>query len=174
MKANQQDIQTLINVLASEAELFTSFVDLLDQQRDAIVANDMDKLNEITEQQRERLTESRILDSRRRKLVEALKADVEITGDLTVSALLDMVSEEDGLRLSQLRETILTLNDVIEDGRSRNMYLIDKSRSLIAETLKLFNRMGSKKTQGAGYTSAANGNTIHPDARMSLALDKRA
>lgn len=173
MKANQEDIQALISVLASEAELFATFVDLLDQQRDAIVTNDIERLTRITEEQRERLTESRILDSRRRKLVAALQERVDVTGDLTVSALLEMVSDTDGRRLSELRETILELNETIEEGRGRNAYLIDKSRAIISETLKMFNRIGAKGAQGAAYTAGATGQKIHPDARISLALDRR-
>lgn len=174
MKANQEDIQALIAVLAAEAELFTAYVDLLDQQRDAIVANDIERLNQVTEQQRERLATSRILDTRREALVTALKAQSAITGDVTISTLLEVVSDEDGRRLSQLRDTICDLNESIDESGQRNAFLIEKSRAVIAETLKLFNRVGAQSSQGAAYTAGAASVVCHPDARISLALDRKA
>ena len=174
MKTNQREIAELIKVLANEAELFTSYVDLLDQQKDAIVANDIDMLDCVTERQRESLTASRILDEKRTALVSSLQTQASVTGDLTITALLQLVSVEDGQRLSQLRDTIVSLNDSIEDGKQRNEYLIDKSRTVISETLRLFNRVGVKKSRGVAYTAGASAPTVHPDARISLALDRKA
>ncbi|MBN4056912.1 flagellar protein FlgN [bacterium AH-315-J21] len=169
------DVSELIAVLNQEAELFSSFLDLLDRQRDMLVSNNIDGLNQVTVEQREKFAHSHILDLRRRNLVEKIARQNDIDGDITVTRLLESVSDEQGAQLNLMRDTILDLNEKIEEGRQRNSFLIEKSRYLVSETLKMINRMGNSKTKGSEYSNRnstlklTNSNT----KRLSMTLDRR-
>jgi FlgN protein len=169
------NVSELIQVLNQEAELFSSFLDLLDRQRDMLVTNDIDGLNAVTAEQREKLAFSRILDVRRRNLIEEVARQNEIEGDLTVTRLLESVTAEQGAQLNLMRDTILELNDKIEEGRQRNSFLIEKSRHLVSETLRMINRMGNSSQKGAEYgdKGAIHTRTSADARRLSLTLDRR-
>ena len=166
-------VNELIETLNSEAELFESFLDLLDRQREIVVSNDTDGLVSITEAQREKLVESKLLDRRRRELVEQVACENAISGDVNVTRLLKSVSHEDGMRLESVRDTILDLNRQIEDGKERNRFLIDKSRRMISESLKSINRMSNPPEKGSAYTRPGPADKNSRTNRISLALDKR-
>ncbi|MFQ5607704.1 MAG: flagellar protein FlgN [Candidatus Zixiibacteriota bacterium] len=169
-----QALNDLIETLSAEAELFETALELLDRQRDMIVANDTDGLMQVTEAQREKLVESKLLDKKRRELVDAVAADSHLSGDITVSRLLESVSPEVGLRLSGLRDAILDLNEKIEEGKERNRFLINKSRDLIAESLKSINRMSNPSEKGSAYQRTGTSMNSTPGSpRISLAMDKR-
>ena len=167
-------VNELIETLNAEAALFETFLDLLDRQRDMVVANDTDGLVQVTEAQREKLAESKLLDRRRRELVELAGSENAISGDVNVARLLASVSHDDGTRLARVRDTILELSKQIEEGKERNRFLIDKSRELISSSLKSINRMTNPPEKGSAYTRPGPmNNKIHQTNRISLALDKR-
>ena len=169
------DVSELIGVLNQEAELFASFLDLLDRQREMIVTNNIDGLNRVTADQREKLARSRMLDVRRRNLIAEIARHNEIEGDVTVTRLLESVTAEQGAQLKTMRETILDLNEKIEQERARNSFLIDKSRKLVSETLKMINRMGAPSVKGAEYADSrkTQERTDADTQRLSLTLDRR-
>ncbi len=169
------DVSELIQVLNQEAGLFASFLDLLDRQKEMLVTNNIDGLNQVTAEQREKLAFSRILDVRRRNLIQEVARQNDIEGDVTVSRLLESVSAEQGAQLSMMRDTILDLNEKIEEGRQRNSFLIEKSRVLVSETLKMINRMGNSSQKGAEYSAkgATHTRTGAGARRLSLTLDRR-
>lgn len=167
-------VNELIETLNAEAALFENFLDLLDRQRDMVVANDTDGLVMITERQREKLAESKMLDRRRRELVEQVGSENAISGDVNVTRLLDSVSQDDGLRLSGVRDTIIELSKQIEKGKERNKFLINKSRELISSSLQGINRMSNPPEKGSAYTRPGSSSAkITQTNRISLALDKR-
>ncbi len=167
-------VDELIETLNAEAKLFEAFLDLLDRQRDMVVANDTDGLVQVTEAQREKLAESKLLDLRRRELVELAGSENAIGGDVNVARLLGSVSHDDGTRLAQVRDTIMELSKQIEEGKERNRFLIDKSRELISASLKGINRMTNPPEKGSAYTRPGQANNkIRQTNRISLALDKR-
>ena len=169
-----QAVNELIETLNAEAALFENFLDLLDRQRDMVVANDTDGLVRITEAQREKLAESKLLDRRRRDLVERVASENAISGDLNVTRLLDSVSQDDGTRLASVRDTIFELDRQIEEGKERNRFLINKSRELISSSLRSIDRMTNPPEKGSAYTrpGPSSVKASHTN-RISLALDKR-
>ena len=63
-------INQLIQIISEEAVVFEDFLALLDRQKEILVTNDVDGLNEITEQQRLKLAESQRLNRRRSELMK--------------------------------------------------------------------------------------------------------
>ncbi|HSG99690.1 MAG TPA: hypothetical protein VLB27_06550, partial [candidate division Zixibacteria bacterium] len=69
---------------------------------------------------------------------------------------------------------ILDLNERIDEARERNTVLLNKSRELVSETLRIINRLGSPETKGSGYTRGAEPvDAASKQPRVSLALDRR-
>ncbi len=167
---NQEDwgmIDRLIDILGKEAALFESFLELLEQQQKMLVENDVEGLNRVTERQREKLIESRLLNRQREELIEQIKQANAVEGDLNVSRLLEMVDEEHADRLSKLREVILKLNDKITTVRNQNAMLLNRSREYIAKTMEMLSRI---HTPEGAY--APTGGTTEPVAHV--AVDRRA
>lgn len=160
-------INKLIAVIGREAELFETFLDLLEQQQRMLVKNDLKGLTEVTSQQQEKLIVSQNLNRHRLELVEAIKRDRQLEGDLNVTRLIEIVDREQADRLSLLQKIILNLTDKINETRNQNALLLNRSREYIVKTVEMLARINSPKT---GYTSGG----VTEDTRDNLALDRRA
>lgn len=159
-------VNKLIAVIGREAELFESFLELLEHQQEMLVKNDLKGLTEVTSQQQEKLIISQNLNQHRLELVEAIKRDHNLDGDVNVSRLIDIVDREQADRLAMLQNIILNLTDKINDTRNQNAILLNRSREYIVKTVEMLSRIGSPKT---GYTSKG----VNADTRNNLALDRR-
>jgi len=134
-------INKLIEIISKEAALFESFLDLLEQQKEMLVANNVEGLKEIVQRQHEKLIESRLLNKQREDVIETIKASCAIEGDLTVARLLKLVDEAQANRLTQLRETIYSLNDKITSTRNTNAMLLNRSREFITRTMEMLSKI---------------------------------
>ncbi|MFH1374438.1 MAG: flagellar protein FlgN [bacterium] len=158
-------VEKLIHILGKEAALFESFLELLEQQQRMLVANDVEGLNQVTELQREKMIESRILSRQREQLIEEIKVANAVEGDLSVTRLLDMVDSNRSDRLSRLRDTILSLNDKMLHVRNQNAVLLNRSREYIAKTMK---QLAKLHTPDGAYARAG---TVPVSA--NVAVDRR-
>lgn len=159
-------INQLIDIISREALLFESFLELLEQQKTALVANNLPELNRLTRLQQEALVQSRALDDERVRAVAAIKAERQFDGDLTVSRIIALANSEQASRLTELRELLLGLNERILEVRNSNAFLINESRELIARTMTMLSR---GKQSDATYTREA----VREDSRQAVALDRR-
>lgn len=160
-------INQLIDIISKEAALFESFLELLQRQKEMLVTNDLVGLQEVTERQHEKLTESRILNKQRETLVAQIKAARAIDGDLTVSRLLELVDQNEAHQLRQLRDIIVELNQKINDSRNTNAMLLNQSREFVAKTMAMLSKMNNPEPT---YSSKMND---HDPARP-IAMDRRA
>ena len=160
-------VNDLIEIVSKEAALFESFLNLLEKQKEMLVTNNLGGLTEVTAQQQEKLTESRLLSKRREELVERIKAVNEIEGDLTVARLLELVDDQQADRLRHLKDLILSLNAKIGETRNSNAMLLNQSREFIARTMAALARINSPE---ATYTPSAV--TARTDS--NIVVDRRA
>jgi flagellar biosynthesis/type III secretory pathway chaperone len=160
-------IDQLINIISKEAALFENFLDLLEQQKQALVKSDQVALAALTERQHEKLAESRLLSRRREELVAAIKREHDIDGDVTVSRLIAMVDQDKADRLRQLRDAIMSLNDQIVQVRNSNAMLLNQSREYVARTMAMLSQLNNPDP---GY--GKSGPSSNPS--RALALDRRA
>ena len=157
----------MIDIISREAALFESFLELLERQKEMLVANDLDGLNEVVQRQREKLIESKLLNKEREKLVAAIKASRDIEGDLTVTRLLKLVDEDQANRLSQLREIIYSLNDKITATRNTNAMLLNRSREFIAHTMEMLSKINNPdNTYARSGMAVERGSNIMVDRRI--------
>ncbi|RKX29633.1 MAG: hypothetical protein DRP47_01235 [Candidatus Zixiibacteriota bacterium] len=160
-------VDRLIDILGKEAALFESFLKLLEQQQCALVDNDVEELNRVTEVQRERMAEGKLLHKEREVVIEDIKRQNVIKGDLTITRLLDMVDQSQADQLSQLRDAIINVNDRILKTRNQNALLLNKSREYIGRMMKMLSRVGDPTPS---YTAGG----IEQESTLNVALDRRA
>ncbi|RKX29402.1 MAG: hypothetical protein DRP46_07195 [Candidatus Zixiibacteriota bacterium] len=165
--SNSELVRELIETLEKEAALFETFLELLEQQQKALVENDIIMLNRMTECQREKLIETGNLARKRETIISRLTAEESMTGDLTISKLIESVSPGQANMLEILREMILDLNEKILKTRSQNEMLINRSRENIVKTMELLGRF---KVPGNNYGGEGKMNTV----QTNIALDRRA
>lgn len=159
-------INRLIDIIGKEAVLFESFLALFEKQQEMLVANDADGLNEVTERLREKVVESRLLNKQREELVEEIRLDNRIEGDLNVTRLLDIVDDEQASQLIRLRELITTLNDKIATTRNENATLLNQSREYIKNMMGMLSKLSHPEP---AYSSTGAGD----QASYNVALDRR-
>ncbi|SYZ73584.1 hypothetical protein TRIP_C30021 [Candidatus Zixiibacteriota bacterium] len=164
--SNSELVQDLIEILKKEASLFETFLELLEQQQEALVRNDLTAINNVTERQREKIIEAGILSRKREMIVGLIADDYDSRGNLTVSRLVEIATSGQAEILTRLRETILELNDRIAKMRSQNEFLIDRSREIIMKTMELLARL---KTPDDGYRNRGESSP----SQTNLALDRR-
>jgi len=157
----------LIDIISKEAALFESFLELLERQKEMLVANDLDGLNEVVQRQREKFIESKLLNKQRENLVAAIKTARDIEGDLTVTRLLKLVDEDQANRLSQLRDIIYSLNEKITTSRNTNAMLLNRSREFIARTMEMLSKIKNPdNTYARTGMAAERGSNIMVDRRI--------
>lgn len=159
-------INRLIDIIGKEAVLFESFLALFEKQQEMLVANDAVGLNEVTERLREKVVESRLLNKQREELVEEIRLDNRIEGDLNVTRLLDIVDDEQASQLIRLRELITTLNDKIANTRNENAALLNQSREYIKNMMGMLSKLSHPEP---AYSSTGAGD----QASYNVALDRR-
>lgn len=157
----------LIEILRKEASLFETFLVLMEEQQEALIKNDIERLNGVTDIQREKAVESKLLSKRREDLTKELASEVGSEEDLTISRLIECVSSDQAIILGQLRDSILDLNNRIVRVRSQNELLINRSRENIMKTMEL---LGSINAPEENYHREGKRKT----EIRSLALDRRA
>lgn len=159
--------EQLIDIIGREAELFEGFLRLLEEQQAALRTDDVEQLNRVTEQLREKSVQSQLLDKERRELVADLKRERSIQGDLNVSRLLELLDAEQADRLKHLRSTILDLHDRISQVRNTNAFVLNRSRQYMVKTMEMLSRVNSP-----GGTYGHDG--AHSKATGTIAMDRRA
>ncbi len=160
-------VNQLIEILGREAALFESFLELLELQKERLVANDLEGIKEVTSQQQQTLTQTAELSLTREELIEKIRLQNEIEGDLTVTRLLEIVEQEHVGPLSQLRDTILSLNDKIVETRNSNAMLVNSSRQVISKTMNALAKVNSPEpTYSPGQKPATRESSIMVDRRV--------
>ncbi|MDH4156013.1 MAG: flagellar protein FlgN [candidate division Zixibacteria bacterium] len=160
-------IDRLIEIIGREAAVFECFLELLEKQQEALVKNDLEALKNITSLQREKLVESQLLNKQREELVEEIKQVNLISGDLNVTRLLKLVDKDRADRLSRLKNSILALNDKINDVRNQNALLLNRSREYIHKTMEMLSRINHPES-----TYSRTGSQSRHEA--NVAMDRRA
>lgn len=160
-------IDTLIKIIGKEAALFESFLELLEKQQRMLVENDLDGLNRVTAEQHERLTESQMLNTQRLEVVEQIKKDKHIEGDLNITRLLTLIDQQQADRLEQLQNVILGLNDKISETRNQNAILLNRSREYISKTMDMLSKINAPKSATYGQTGESQ------DQCNTVAIDRR-
>jgi flagellar biosynthesis/type III secretory pathway chaperone len=138
-------LDRLISVIGDEAVLFEKFLELLERQQEALIANDTDTLKTVTAQLQQVVMQSQRLERERIEAIEEIRHNGGGDGDLNVSTICDMADPERSVQLRAFRSTILDLYGRIEEARMRNGLLIEQSMEQIRNTVDMIGRIPVRK-----------------------------
>lgn len=160
----------LIKLIGEEVHIFETFLEHLNRQQDALVANDITALEAVTRDQEELGLRTQQLEQERRALVTAICGELKRgDSDITLSELRKLVSEPESMQIHAMQSTLLSLHDQIAKIKQRNDFLIRKSMEYITDTI---NHLGLAETPAkASYTVESVRTT--PFVKTSL-VDRRA
>jgi hypothetical protein len=131
-------MEELSNILNQELDTFNRFLVLLDDQNRQIAKNDIDALAKTNADLDLLSNQASDLERYRQSLTQELSAQLKF--EKHNPTLNDLVNRLDGIsseRLQRLRQAILEVHKKIAEKSRRNKFLIDKSRFLIAESIKI-------------------------------------
>jgi hypothetical protein len=165
----EQKILQLIKLIGEEVVIFETFVELLNRQQEALVANDMELLAKVTqEQERLALTTSQT-EKRRTELVQTLSQELNRdSNDINLTELTKLVAEPELNQLRTLQATLTGLHGQISTIKSRNDFLIRKSMEYINNTLTFLSVAGEKEATYAADKNkrVSNGHLAVVDRRI--------
>jgi ferritin len=132
----EQKILRLIKLIGEEVVIFQNFLDYLNQQQEALVANDIDALEHVTAQQEELAHKTTEIEQQRREIVAEISSDLNRSqADLNLTELTKLVSGQQSEELHTLQETLLNLHAQITEQKTQNDFLIRKSMEYLNTTM---------------------------------------
>ena len=142
----EQKILQLIKLIGEEVVIFETFVDLLNRQQEALVANDMELLAAVTQEQEQLALKTSQAEKRRTELVRTLSHELNRdSNDINLTELTKLVAEPELNQLRTLQTTLIGLHDQISTIKSRYDFLIRKSMEYINNTLTYLSATGEKE-----------------------------
>ncbi|MCP4581889.1 MAG: flagellar protein FlgN [candidate division Zixibacteria bacterium] len=160
-------MERLTNILNQELETFNKFLALLDQQHKLIVSRNLADLNKTNSELDLLCNKANYLERKRIDAVNDISAMTKHKGDdLKMSDILPSLDKLSSQRLLVLRESIQNAHQRIAEKSMRNGRLIEKSRKLIAESMKIITSRPSPIYQkpGPGRAAITEGNLISRSA----------
>lgn len=138
-------LDRLISVIGEEAALFETFLELLEGQQQALIANDHESLKTVTARVHEVVTQSQCLENRRIEIIDQIRQSAGAETDLNVAQICEMADVARSSQLRMFRTTILDLYGRIEETRMRNGLLIEQSLEQIQHTIDIIGQVPAQK-----------------------------
>ncbi len=166
----EDKILRLIRLIGEEVQIFELFLRHLNRQQDALVANNLEALQQVTQDQEELARRTTQIESERRMLVESICSELRRDqSDLTLTELTKLVAEPQSNQIHALQTTLLSLHEQISTIKSRNDFLIRKSMEYINTTIA---QLGL--TEQVNQTTYSADNTKAAPAAKTALVDRRA
>jgi hypothetical protein len=128
----------LANTLNQELDTFNRFLVLLDDQNRQIAKNDINALAKTNADLDMLSNQAGDLERYRQSLTQELSEQLKFEkNNPTLNDLMNRLDSISSERLQRLRQAILEVHKKIAEKSRRNKFLIDKSRFLIAESMKI-------------------------------------
>ncbi len=132
----------LSGLLEQETELYQALLSAIEKEKQAVIAANLEKLNETTKAKENLLLKLRILDERRSHLLRKL-ADVlgQPENTLSLKNLSQMVAAPHASRLKRSRTKMLSLIGKIQAANNQNRALFSHSLELVKGSMSLLNNL---------------------------------
>ena len=132
----------LSGLLEQEIELYRALLAAIDKERRAVIATDLEKLNDSTKVKENLLLKLRILDEQRSHLLRRLAGSVGRPEDvLSLKNLSQMVEAPHASRLRRCRTKLLSLIAKIQAANNQNRALFSHSLELVKGSMNLLNNL---------------------------------
>jgi len=146
-------MKKLADILNQELDTFNRFLTLLDAQHKQIVSRDLTDLNKTNSEIDLLSNKTHILEKMRIEEVRNISRQLKLNqNNLKLGDLLPRLDSITSNRLQQLRQAILTAHKYVEEKSRRNKQLIEKSRKLIFESMKIMSSRPSPVYNKPGPT----------------------
>ena len=131
-------MEKLTEILNQELEVFNRFLGLLDQQHKQIISREIEALSGTNTELDMLSGQARLLEKKRVAEVSKISEKFDLSGNnIQLRDLLPRLDRESSHQLRMLRESILGAHKQAEEKSLRNKKLIERSRQLIAESMKI-------------------------------------
>ena len=141
MQLNGQ-LNELSGLLEQETELYQALLAAIDTEKQAVIAADLEKLNETTKAKENLLLKLRILDEQRSHVLRKLAVLLGQPEDaLSLKHLSQMVAPAHASRLKRCRTKLLSLIAKIQAANSQNRALFSHSLELVKGSMNLLNNL---------------------------------
>lgn len=151
--------KALIRCLGQQATQFRTFLDLLGQQRSALVERDTDRLERVIALQEQAITRSKQIERERQSLTTQLaRLDTGTEGDPSLAGIAALVEASAGSELLAMQDQLRSLQSEIDRRRSLNSSLIEQSMRCTADALQwIASRMRPSPVYGAKHQAGPEG-----------------
>ncbi len=135
-------LDKLLGSLEHATELYRSLFRVVQNEKDAVVGLNLQKLNEACKAKDNLLLKLRILEERREQLMDRVAAELGRSAQgLTLTELSQLVDEPHAHRLRDRSTDLLALIHTLQDATRQNKFLMSHSMQLIQGSYNLLNNL---------------------------------
>lgn len=135
-------IKKLIGLLEHTTELYKLLFAVVQNEKNAVVGLDLQKLNEACKAKDNLLLKLRILEEQREQIMVRLAAEIGCSPQgLTLTQLSLLVDESFARRLIDISRELLALIQSLQDATQQNKFLMSHSMQLIQGSYNLLNTL---------------------------------
>ncbi len=149
-------MEELISTLSQEKELYLALLPIAEEKTKAIVANDLEMLQEITDREQTAISKIGVLERKREEVITNMGIVLgRKPQDLTLAELIRITEKQpkDRAALAGLKDALGTAVKKLADVNERNNVLIRHSLDMIQFNMNLL--QSTRMVQGNNYTKSA-------------------
>ena len=149
-------MEELISTLSQEKELYLALLPIAEEKTKAIVANDLDELQEITSREQEAVGRISALERKRDEVINNMGIVLgRKPEELTLAELIRITGKQrsDQAVLAELKDALGAAVKKLADVNERNNVLIKHSLDMIQFNMNLL--QSTRMVQGNNYTKSA-------------------
>lgn len=142
-------MEAIVRTLDQQIEVHRALLGLSEQKREAVVAGEVERLMQITQQEAKLVRLADQLEARRAEVVQAYmhSRKMFVTGAITIHTLSKIaVKLEEKEALSERRDILLGLIDKLKQANELNRQLLQQSLAFIDYSLDLLMDTGEEAT----------------------------
>lgn len=154
-------MEELISTLQKEKDIYDTLLPIAEEKTDAIISNQLEKLQEITDREQEAIDRISNLERKRSGVVENIGIVLSRKPEeLTLSELIRITEKQpkDAAALAELKDGLGAAVKKLAELNERNEVLIRHSLSMIEFNMNLI--QSTRMVQGNNYTRSAEESEI--------------
>ncbi len=149
-------MEELISTLSQEKDIYLTLLPIAEEKTKAIVKNDLERLQQITEREQEAVNRINALERKRNEVITNMGIVLSRKPqELTLAELIRIAEKQpkDRDALSELKDALGTTVKKLADLNERNNVLIKQSLDMIQFNMNLI--QSTRMVQGNNYTKSA-------------------
>lgn len=125
---NEELVLTLVEVVNAQVRCFNELLVLLQQEQQAIVDDDIERIDASVADQKKIAVHAHDLEADRQHTMEQLSTSLHLEPQsATLSRLLEVIDAQHGAELAHMRDVLRDLNEKIRTTNDNNAFLIRQS-----------------------------------------------